>query len=267
MTKKVETTKVNVTPTMALEWLDKNEDNRPLQQNHIALLARTMINGDWQFNGESIKFDTTGNILDGQHRLWACTEAKLAFKTLVTTNLPRSVFDTIDTGEIRRAADILAINKETNVHILVSTVKNVGRYYAGNLLNHMKLTNREVESLLEQHPKVREYVTKAVSNRVNFIGGGIIAACWYLASRKHKADANQFFESLTSGTNLTVASPILVLRNKLIDVRSSPLKRLESNQRIELIILTWNLWRKSKTIKHFRMSALSKTSADMPSFK
>jgi len=267
MSRKIETIRMNVTPKQAWEWLEQNKDNRKLTQSHIASLARTMTSGDWQFNGESLKFDPTGNILDGQHRLWACTESKLAFQTLVTTNLPRAVFDTLDTGKIRTPSDILSINKESNVHILVAAVRNVGKYYAGTLLQPSKITNREAEALVAQHPIIREYVSKAVSARTNFIGGGIVAACWYLASRKHKADADTFFESLTSGTNLTTASPILVLRNLFIDVRSSPLKRLETPQRIELIIATWNLWRKGKTLKHFRLSSLSKASADIPNFK
>lgn len=269
MNKQIKTTVVKVTPTMCLNWLDKNEDNRALHQNHIALLARTMARKDWVFNGESLKIDIADNVLDGQHRMWACIESKVPFKTMLTINLPRAVFDTIDTGIIRTANDILSIKKEINVAIIVAALKHVGRYYSNTMMALYKFTNREIEDLLEQHPDIRIYAKKIhqKKNLNRWCAGSIVATTWYLASRINRTQADTFFESFLEGSNLDVGSPILVLRNKLIDIHINPLQKLSATHKIQLIILTWNLWRKGKTVKHFRLSTLNVSSADFPSFK
>jgi len=152
MTKAVITETKRVTPAMCTAWLDKNENNRPLHNKHVNTLARSMVRGDWVVNGESLKFDQSGNVLDGQHRMWACIEANVPFRTMIVVNLPRSTFDTIDTGEIRKATDILSMKGESNVNIVVAALKHVGRYHTGTMMNLMKFTNREVEELLIQHP-------------------------------------------------------------------------------------------------------------------
>jgi len=267
--KQIKTDTIKVTPTMCLAWLEKNEDNRGLHQNHIATLARTMARKDWEVNGESLKIDTAGNILDGQHRMWACIEAKTPFKTMVTTGLPREVFDTIDTGIIRTAIDILTVKKETNVSTIVAALKHIGRYYSGTMMSMYKFTNREIEELLDQHPDIRGFAShvQQTRNQVRWCAGSIIATTWYLASRINKAQADVFFESFVEGSNLEVDSAILVLRNKLIDIHINPLQRLSATHKIQLIIVTWNLWRKGKSVKHFRLSTLNTKSVDFPSFK
>jgi len=269
MTKKVETAIIKATPTMCTAWLEKNEDNRPLKQNWINSLAQTMLRKEWDFNGESLKIDVAGNVLDGQHRMWACVESKVPFKTLIVLNLPRSVFDTIDAGEVRTAADILSIRKEVDVAILVAALKHIGRYYTSTMMTMYKFTTVQVETLLEQHPDIRHYARLSThkANKNRWVAPSIVATCWYLASRKNKEEANKFFTAFLTGIDIPGESPILVLRNKLIDISASPLLMLSATHRIQLIILTWNLWRKEKTIKHFRLSTLNVSSEDFPSFK
>lgn len=257
-----------VTPSMCSTWLDVNKNNRILDFKHIATLARTIVKGDWTVNGESLKFDVKGNVLDGQHRMWACIEANKSFKTLITTGLPRKAFDTIDTGRIRTASDILSINGEQNVHTIAAALKHIGRYYDNSMFRQYKYTNREIEDLLEQHPDVRDYAHKAnVAKQVRWCSGSVIVTAWYLASRVDVEKADEFFNSFIKGINLEAGSIILVLRNKFIDVQSSHLQRLSSQQRLEMIINSWNLWRKGKTIKHFRLSSLATASTEFPSFK
>ena len=62
---------VDITPEMAREYLEKNSHNRRLSERSVRNLATAIKNGEWQVNGEAIKVDKEGNLLDGQHRLSA----------------------------------------------------------------------------------------------------------------------------------------------------------------------------------------------------
>ena len=68
---------VLVTPAMAAEWLKKNTDeNRAVRPRVQEKYTAAMRRHQWQeCNGETIKFDRDGTMIDGQHRLRALMEA------------------------------------------------------------------------------------------------------------------------------------------------------------------------------------------------
>jgi len=269
MAKQVLTKIEKITPKMCEKWLEKNINNRPLNQRHINILTRTMVKGDWDLNGESLKFDIENNILDGQHRMWACIEANMPFKTLVVYNLPRESFDSIDTGRVRQAHDVLAMKGEKDVLLLNGILKHIGRYHAGLMLSTGKITNKEVEELLELHPKARDAAHRygRAAYRVRWCAPSILGTCWFLAAEKHKADAEIFFNGLVFGADLDAKSPILSLRNKFIDVHANKGQYLTTPAKIEIIIMAWNAFRAGKTMLRFKLPSLSKESKQFPQFK
>ena len=66
---------VMVTPELAAEWLTHNTHNRGLKPIAIKRFAEDMTTGDWQWNGESIRFAADGTLLDGQNRLHAIVDS------------------------------------------------------------------------------------------------------------------------------------------------------------------------------------------------
>jgi hypothetical protein len=269
MAKQVVTEIKTVTPTMCVNWLEANLNNRPLNQRHVNLLTRTMAKGDWDMNGESLKFDEDKNILDGQHRMWACIESNVSFKTMLVHGLPRGTFDTIDTGRIRAAHDVLAMRGEKDVLLLNGILKHIGRYHAGQMLSTGKITNKEVEDLLEQYPKARDHAHTLgrAAYRVRWCAPSIMGTCWFLAAQKNKAQAEVFFNGLIFGADLTTGSPVLALRNKFIDIHSHKGQHLSTPMKMEMIVNTWNAFRAGKTINHFKMQGLARESSKFPKFK
>lgn len=269
MSKQIRTETKTVTPKMCVTWLEKNENNRPLNQRHVNVLTRTMKKKDWDLNGESLKFDVEGNILDGQHRMWACIEANVPFKTMLVHNLPRTAFDTIDTGRVRAAHDVLAMRGEKDTLLLVGILKHVGRYHTGTMLSTGKITNKEVEELLDIYPTARDmaHMLGRSAYRVRWCAPSILGTCWYLASEKNKAAADTFFNGLIFGADLAPDSPILTLRNKFIDMKSRKDQKLDTPAKMEMVVTTWNAFRIGKTIKHFKLQTLSKESKLFPKFK
>ena len=109
--KVVETSKrITITPRAAYELLDSNTLNRPLLQTHVNRIAAQISAGKWCFNGDTIKISVDGDVLDGQHRLWAVITAEKPIDTIVIEGIKREAFATIDTlRKPRSGADILAL--------------------------------------------------------------------------------------------------------------------------------------------------------------
>mgnify|MGYP000517583782 CR=1 FL=1 len=67
-----------ITPQMACEMLKKQRNVRVLKRKEVERYVRALKRG-WKLNGETIKFDKDGYLIDGQHRLTACAESGIAF--------------------------------------------------------------------------------------------------------------------------------------------------------------------------------------------
>lgn len=81
-----------ITPEMAREYLKFNTENyRSLSKDRVISYAGDMKNGEWQMNGEAIKFDETGKLIDGQHRLHAIIRAGVPVEMLVVRGVQESV--------------------------------------------------------------------------------------------------------------------------------------------------------------------------------
>ena len=101
-----------ITPAIAAELLaNHNPSNRRLDTRHSAFLAQEMARGTFRpDNGDSIRIDVDGDILDGQHRLAAIVKTGKSVDMLVARNVDRETFATIDTGKRRTVHDIVHID-------------------------------------------------------------------------------------------------------------------------------------------------------------
>lgn len=99
---------VNVTPSMALEWLKFNTNNRPLRRTVVNGFKLALQRGEYIATHQGIAFGTDGVLLDGQHRLTAISELRDGiFPMVVTWGVPNDAFKVMDIGVKRSAADSL----------------------------------------------------------------------------------------------------------------------------------------------------------------
>ena len=85
-----------ITPDLAKEYLKSNiENNRRINRNRVLVYAKDMASGAWQLNGEGIRFNENGELIDGQHRLRAIIMANRPVDILVTRDISNdiTVFD------------------------------------------------------------------------------------------------------------------------------------------------------------------------------
>lgn len=98
---------VNISPEIAEQYLKTNANNRKLNDKRVRQYAEDMSNGKWQLNGESIKFNKSGMLIDGQHRLSAIIKSGTSVQMLVTWGIDDSV-TTLDRGQGRTTAQCFA---------------------------------------------------------------------------------------------------------------------------------------------------------------
>lgn len=76
-----------ITPEQAQAYLDNNAKHRPIKDKKVAEYMAQMQDGAWKLNGKAICFDSTGRLLNGQHRLSAVVRSGVSLTTLVVRGL------------------------------------------------------------------------------------------------------------------------------------------------------------------------------------
>lgn len=242
---------ITVTPAMAKEWLTRNTNNRNLRKRDIFNYARDMAAGQWLMNGESVKFSTDGQLLDGQHRLHAVIQAGVSVPMLVITGLPPETQYTMDAGIKRTAADALNLDGQKNAVVLASVLRRIWMWDQGDykFSGGYKPTTTECTELLVQRPEIHRSaeIAARINNQFKFIPQSATGTAHHLFSRISPGDAAWFFTRYADGAELTAGHPILALRTRAMtdraDRRSNPDWR-----HLAHLIRAWNAVRTGRTL-------------------
>jgi hypothetical protein len=244
----------DVTPHLALKLLEKNTRNRSVAYARVDQYANDMRRGDWQLNGEAIKIAADGQILDGQHRLMAVIEADRPVQMLLITGLEPETQETMDQGRSRSFGDVLKLRDEKSYSTLAAAVRTVCLYERDGLpyLDAFKPSPsiHQLVRTLERNPEIRDSVAFALKHKRPWVPVTAIAALHYLFSVASIEDADDFMLKLLLGENITAASPIYVLRERLIREHAETGART-INARIQLafLIRAWNAYRHGEVIQ------------------
>jgi len=215
-----------ITPTDAKRLLDvtaiANEAlypeklNREVSPNLVSEFAQTMLDGGWFCNGKTIIIDSTGAVLNGQHRLLACIEADCQFETWVAQGVEREARYTIDSNT-RTLEDVLYMKGEqNNLQLLASTLALLVRYEQGVSDPRFSATPSEILDLLERHPEIRSHV-ELVYGFAGWARHASIAALSYLGSFIDKKWSAGFIVRLGSCAPIPGES-VQVLRDTLMSL-------------------------------------------------
>jgi hypothetical protein len=241
---------VVVTPELACDWLALNTNNRPLRESWVQALARRIEADEWVLNGESIKFNCTGNLIDGQHRLAAVAMANKSITTQVTYGAPANAFETLDGQKRRTLSDALALMGETGCANLAGCINLHWRYEHRQMVGAVTLpTTHAGLTHFATHPGLREaakvgdrHSTKARCTPT------VLGVAWYLFSAKDPDSASEFMAALSEGTELKATDPIFRLRERFIRNREARLK-MGSAELLALVIKAWNYWRIGREVE------------------
>lgn len=253
-----------ITKSIAEEMLKRNPNNRKINERHVSFLVKQMINGSWQFDGQPIRFDTFGRLLDGQHRLTAIVESNKSFDFLVVSGIDESAFKVMDTGKNRSAGDSLSA-MDVQYHTDVAAVaKNIIMFESERFsLRGFRVTNTEIIKWYEENDNVVDFVKRAHPLYLSYsrvLSRSMIATFLIILGKKDPVASELFISKLCTGLDLETTSPIFLLRKKLIEDRLSKAS-LPLTDKIALIIKAWNFYRLGREIKLLRWD---KNTEDFP---
>lgn len=248
-----ESTEEVITPEQAAVYLEGNRNNRSIRDKVVDKYAEDMKAGRWKMNGSTIVFDESGNLLDGQHRLWGCFQSGVPFRTLVVRGVEAEAFTTIDTGVPRPATDIFTIAGETNVGALTAATRLLWRYEHGLIDGGTRKEAISSQMLLEylnEHKTLRDSVDRAahIPNLKKLMTASGAAFAHYLLTRAGGDAAEKFLYALGKGDGLEANSPIFRAREALVNSLARRANR-RAEWAVAVAIKAWNLHRQGKTAK------------------
>lgn len=259
-----------ITPERAEYYLSKNTHNRNLRKTVVATYAADMKAGNWEWNGEGIKFQGDHEVLiDGQHRLAAIVESGVTIKMLVISNLTGDTQHTMDTGAKRTFGDALKLRGESSYVSLAAIVRGAYLWQSGSRSLKggagIPVTNTILLNFLEGNPWLRDAVNPLSRARVGsgmtmVIGG----AMYYAFMQIDPEDCDHFFARLASDEGHYKGEPIYMLRKYLHTMREE--KRLYSNAKAvsAVTIKAWNAYREGREIGHLSFRAGGATPEEFP---
>lgn len=248
-----------ITPEIAREMLENNEGNRSVKLPVVLRYSKDILHDRWKPNtGEAIKLSESGRVLDGQHRLFAIIKADKGILVHVCSGIKDEVFTVIDTGVNRNAKDVFSINGTLNASVIPSMITTYNSIKNGSVKgNQLVMTNQMILDAYEKSPEEWQFIAKKsmayyhqfskILHKSNI--GGFFKIFAEKSSNEITID---FFNQLCVGKEISCET-ILWLRKRLTEDRISNLK-LPKQAKFELIIKTWNSFRRYKNLKSLRIT-------------
>lgn len=242
-----------VTPEVAARYLEGNVHNRPLSHRHVMELVKEINEGaGWRLNGESIKFDASGTLLDGQHRLYAVMEANRPVQMLVVRGLDPEVASTLDTGKRRSPSDVLHLSGVRSGYntTLAAAIRLILQYRRGELWTPYKPTNREILAFQQANQGLVDWVhrMRAKGPLRNFASA--TSAVMYLGCQHQSARAVEFAEALITGAGMERGHPALAVRERLLSGRHN-----YGTPRFVVTVIGWNAFVEGRQVYIIRPPA------------
>jgi hypothetical protein len=246
---------VQMTAKLAEQILENNRLNRSLRTGIVERYARDMIAGNWRMNAETIKMTADGDLLDGQHRLYAVilaseTRPGISISMMVAEGLDPSVMPTIDTGAPRSFSDVLSIDKETNTTMVASAIRLLAWWEAHPRpasAQGLRVSHSELHAILEKNRDIfdRASDVAAMKKARKIVPPGILLFVYRMAHRVDSAKAGMWLKLLDAGVGdeMTERHPIHQLRERMNDNRAAKAKLPQ----VEVLALAMKSWQQFLT--------------------
>ncbi len=252
---------IDLTPKRAKELLKSNFDNRSLSKTRIESYADDILNGRWDFNGETIIMSDTGEMNDGQHRCHAVILAGKSIPTILVTGVPRSSRFTTDQGYARTTGHFLSMNGVKNYNVvsrvakIILQIEKSDNGEVSETTRHglsgsspMKATKQEIldyaNNRLDEIRQALDAVNHKGARRLRSVAI-IVAVRVFLARHANPAAVDVFLDKMCSGANLS--GPMLKSRERLLDEKIAG--TATTHKCFELLIRAWNTHRAGKRTK------------------
>lgn len=248
-----------ITPTNAANLLDaKNTKNRNISKGKVSEYINAMKNGEWMFNGDSIRISNEGILLDGQHRLTAVAKSGLSQHFIIIENMQKEIGLTIDVGKVRNGGDVLSLEAGVGRNMAQSisgAIKIFHKHNTGKSMSNSgtgRLTNVQVVEKYKENERLItfcvEWMNENVKRQGAILAKSEMLACLMIFASIDKDACISFSEMVFCGLGITEACTQSFLRDYLQSCKVDS-KKSTSTQRLHTIIKSWNSIRSGRVIK------------------
>jgi len=240
--------------------------NRKLRRRLWERYADAMRANQWKLTGEPIKFNTKGELIDGQHRLTAIVESGKTIECDVRRNLHPEVFMALDTGGIRSPGDLLQIagfNYTTNIASAIRQASSILEVESGitkpQSMGKKKIAPAVLLEWAEEHQEeLLEAVRETMSKDAKVVCSppSLHAALYFLFAQYNRKATREFYTALTTGLGFEhdAHDPIYMLRKQLLAFQGNKNIKRPSYYKAALVIKAWNAYQNRDTIQQLKYS-------------
>lgn len=157
MANKMTITRERITPEVATQLLATNIDrNRRVNVARVEMYEHDMLTGKWIDNGATIKIDSEGRLIDGQHRLRAIERGGITLWMWVARGLSPDAFETIDVGFARTPRQLFNMSDDPLKHH--KTVSALGGFSFRVFTGVSKATQAQLGEFVEANRELLEWL-------------------------------------------------------------------------------------------------------------
>lgn len=221
---------VFVTPQFAKKALEKNK-NRRLTTKHVNKFCRLIKQGDFRFNGDTISFNTDGELVDGQHRLTAIVKTQIALPMIVIYDLDNEDALSKDQGARRTVAQNLGILRGAGPNSKYSAVIRLMKH--GMSLNGGSAIQERIRFLDRHAEIIVDYVNWAC--RVNLKGwynSGWVASLCVAAVLYGREKIDPLFKRMVDDKFTHDRDPARLL---LKEIQALKMSQLKNNNKVRSV--------------------------------
>ena len=256
-----------ITPAMATELLANAGGNfRPLNQRRVVRIAETVSACGWRHDGNSIKLNLRGEVVDGQHRLAAIARLGLTVQSWIITGVSDYDTHTEGTDMPKTFAQYLKKRGERRYKDLAAAARHVWLWERGFIQRHgtqYTANTAELIMTLERHPGLRDSVVKSESTRLFCTIAHVAALHYIAASHGLRSEADRFVELLATGAGLTENDPIYRLRDRMASAKARG-EHMTTTERLALLIVVWNYWLQGREVQRLRWVGVGPSAQPFP---
>jgi hypothetical protein len=185
----------------------------------------------------------------------AIIQANIPVSMMVICGVDDDVFDVLDSGKPRSSGDVFFISEiknSTNVAAMINKylILKSGKFDSSTAANE-KSTNQQILNLYQENPDYYQLVYSYAQSWYNAFGKilstSIIGGYYLFFKNINENDAERFMSQLCTGADIS-NSAILMLRQKLINDRTSRVSKMPMKLKHALIIKSWNYMRQNKKV-------------------
>ena len=200
----------DITPALAIAWLDYNQENRKVNKAKVKSFARQIMNGDYLLTHQGMAFNDVNELIDGQHSLKAVILTGRTIRRMVSFGIPKKIegkqfttMDVLDQGG-RTVGDQLKIQHGIQEPNALRQICNA----IASLCHRTRARNLSVGQVMEVYKLFKtdiDWVMAARSRTKGLRQAGVLAAFAFAHSALPVA-AEKLFIELNSGSGLADAA-------------------------------------------------------------